>query len=70
MLEEKTAGGQSPRAQQGIPQRDLFTAIEIFADLDRAMAEKLVEQQRRDGAVVIYAYQNPEDIVRLPETTE
>lgn len=48
-------------------QEDLLTAIEIIAALDRGAARELLRKQRLEGAVVMYAFQNPEEIVRLPE---
>lgn len=72
MLEGKIAGEgrRLTRAQRGIPQPDILTAVEIFADLDHEMAEELLKKQRLEGTIVIYASQNPEDLVRLPETDE
>ena len=71
MLAEKEAkSGRLTPAQQGISQPDILTAIEIFADLDREMGEQLLAKQRKEGSIVIYASQNPDDIVRLPEMTE
>ncbi|WP_266079682.1 hypothetical protein [Haladaptatus caseinilyticus] len=54
----------------GIPQPDVLTALEIIANIDRKEGEELLRKQRKQGDIVIYAYQNPEDIVRLPETKE
>jgi len=71
MLAEKAAKrGRASTARDGIPQADILTAIEIFADLDREMGEQLIEKQREEETILIYAYQNPEDLVRLPETNE
>ena len=68
MLAEKEAKrGRPTPAQQGVPRPDILTAIEIFADLDREMGEQLLQKQRQEGAIVILASQNPEDLVRLPE---
>ena len=70
LAEREAASGRLKRTQRGIPQRDVLTAIEIFADLDRERGEELLKKQREEGEIVIYAYQNPEDIVRLPEMNE
>ncbi|MCO8253626.1 hypothetical protein NKF26_07410 [Haladaptatus sp. AB618] len=71
MLAEKEAKtGRLNPAQRGVPQPDMLTAIEIFADLDREMGEQLLQKQRQEGSIVIFASQNPEDLVRLPEMTE
>ncbi|WP_423743432.1 hypothetical protein V5735_10240 (plasmid) [Haladaptatus sp. SPP-AMP-3] len=71
MLEEKVAAtGRLPPARRGVPQPDVLTAIEIFADLDREMGEDLLKKQRQEGSIVVFASQNPEDLVRLPKTEE
>lgn len=69
MLESVAApeGVEIDRGKLGIVQDDLLTAIEIIAETDRASARELVRKQRLEGRVVLYAFQNPEEIVRLPE---
>jgi len=68
MLAEKIeVSGRLPPARRGISQPDILTAVEVFADLDREMGEDLLKQQRQKGSIVIYASQNPEDLVRLAE---
>ncbi|SIQ66765.1 hypothetical protein SAMN05421858_0016 [Haladaptatus litoreus] len=69
MLDGREAAGKEfPKGERGIAQTDILTALEIMADVDRKDGEKLLREQRHQGDIVIYAYQNPEDIVRLPET--
>lgn len=69
MLESRRPpdGSEPNRAQWGIPQQEVLTAIEIMTGLGRDRGEELLGKQRREGNIVIYAYQNPEDLVRLPE---
>lgn len=50
----------------GIAQAELLTAIEIIAEVDRETAHDLLADQRREGTVVMSAFQNPEEVVRLP----
>ncbi len=71
MLESREAAGEEiPEGERGIPQHDILTALEILAAIDRTEGEELIRKQRHRGDIVIYAYQNPEDIVRLPQTNE
>lgn len=72
MLESRRSpdGDKLSRNQWGIPQGEILTAIEIMTDLDRKMGEELLQKQRQQGKIVIYAFQNPEDLVRLPETSQ
>jgi hypothetical protein len=51
----------------GVKQADLLTAVEIFAEVDHDTAHELLRDQRAEGNVVLYAFQNPEEVVRLPE---
>lgn len=51
----------------GIAQDELLTAAEIVGGMDRSEANRLLRRQRVDGSLVLYAFQNPEEIVRLPE---
>ncbi|WP_132058488.1 hypothetical protein [Halorussus amylolyticus] len=69
MLESVRApeGVEIDRGELGINQDDLLTAVEIIADVDRGAARDLLRSQRLDGSLVLYAFQNPEEIVRLPE---
>ncbi|WP_435159327.1 hypothetical protein [Haladaptatus sp. DFWS20] len=68
MLKGREAAGEEfPTGERGIPQKDILTALEIFTDIDRKEGEELLRKQRQQGDIVIYAYQNPEDIVRLPQ---
>ena len=69
MLESVRApeGVEVDRDRLGIRQNDLLTAVEIIADVDRSRAASLLREQRLAGDVVLYAFQNPEEIVRLPE---
>lgn len=69
MLESVRApeGVEVDRDRLGIKQDDLLTAVEIIGDVDRSAARDLVRNQRLEGSLVLYAFQNPEEIVRLPE---
>ncbi|WP_135828624.1 hypothetical protein [Halorussus halobius] len=69
MLESVRApeGVEVERDRLGIRQADLLTAVEIIADVDRSRAAQMLRDQRLAGDVVLYAFQNPEEIVRLPE---
>jgi len=51
----------------GVKQNDLVTAVEIIGKIDHGRARRLLRSQRLDGSIVLYAFQNPEEIVRLPE---
>ncbi|WP_134670705.1 hypothetical protein [Halorussus marinus] len=69
MLESVRApeGVEIDRDRLGIAQDELLTAVEIIAGLERSVASRLLREQRLDGSLVLYAFQNPEEIVRLPE---
>lgn len=69
MLESVKApeGVEVDRNRLGIKQDDLLTAVEVIGDVDRSAARDLLRSQRLEGALVLYAFQNPEEIVRLPE---
>lgn len=69
MLESVRApeGVEVDRDRLGIKQDDLLTAVEVIGDVDRSAARDLLRSQRLDGSLVLYAFQNPEEIVRLPE---
>lgn len=69
MLESVKApeGVEVDRNRLGIKQDDLLTAVEIIGELDRSAARDLLRSQRLAGSLVLYAFQNPEEIVRLPE---
>ncbi|WP_458191094.1 hypothetical protein [Haladaptatus sp. NG-WS-4] len=69
MLESKLpSDGSAPNPNMwGIPQEEILTAIEIMTDFDRETGRELIQKQRLEGKIVIYAFQNPEDLVRLPE---
>ena len=54
------------REDLGVSQDDLLTAVEIIGELDRGEARRLLKNQRLEGALVMYAFQNPEELVRLP----
>jgi len=60
-------GVEIDRDRLGIAQDELLTAVEIVAGLDRSAATRLLREQRLDGSIVLYAFQNPEEVVRLPE---
>ncbi|NHN58421.1 MULTISPECIES: hypothetical protein [Halorussus] len=60
-------GVEVDRSDLGVAQDDLLTAVEIIADMDRSEARRLLRSQRLEGRVVLWAFQNPEEIVRLPE---
>ena len=51
----------------GVAQEDLITALEVMAGVDRNAARGLIKEQRLAGNVVLYAFQNPEELVRLPD---
>lgn len=72
MLESVKApeGVEMDRRDLGVAQDDLVTAVEILAGLDRESARELLGDQRREGALVLYAFQNPEEVVRLPEESD
>jgi hypothetical protein len=44
-----------------------LTTAEIIGEMDRGQATDLLQKQRLAGDVVLYTFQNPEEIVRLPE---
>lgn len=69
MLESVRApeGVEIDRNRLGIKQDDLLTAVEIVGNVDRSAARDLLRSQRLEGSLVLYAFQNPEEIVRLPE---
>lgn len=69
MLESVKApeGVEVARSDRGVTQDDLITAVEIIAGMDRDSVQELLTDQRREGMVVLYAFQNPEEVVRLPE---
>lgn len=69
MLESVKApeGVSVDRKRLGVSQDDLKTAVEIIAEMDRGDVTDLLKDQRVDGTVVLYAFQNPEEVVRLPE---
>ena len=69
MLESVRApdGVEVERADLGVSQDDLLTAVEIIAELDRGEARKRLRNQRLEGSLVLYAFQNPEELVRLPK---
>jgi hypothetical protein len=69
MLESVRApkGVEIDRDRLGSAQDELLTAVEIIAELDRSAANRLLRERRLDGSLVLYAFQNPEEIVRLPE---
>ena len=60
-------GVEVDRSDLGVSQDDLLTAVEIIAEMDRSEAHRLLRSQRLEGNVVLWAFQNPEEIVRLPE---
>jgi hypothetical protein len=60
-------GIEVDRDDLGVAQDDLITAVEIIAGMDRDEVRKRLGDQRREGSVVLYAFQNPEEVVRLPE---
>ncbi|WP_137287068.1 hypothetical protein [Halorussus salinisoli] len=55
------------RSDLGVTQDDLLTAVEIIGEMDRGAARKTLKNQRLEGSIVLYAFQNPEEIVRLPQ---
>ncbi|WP_433624394.1 hypothetical protein [Halomicrococcus sp. NG-SE-24] len=69
MLEsvKSPAGVTVQREQLGVSQNALKTAVEIIAEMDRDDVTQLLRDQRVEGTVVLYAFQNPEEVVRLPE---
>lgn len=69
MLESVKApeGVEVDRNRLGIQQDDLLTAVEIIGGVDRSVARDRLRNQRLEGSLVLYAFQNPEEIVRLPE---
>ncbi|WP_276300638.1 hypothetical protein [Halorussus lipolyticus] len=69
MLESVRApeGVEIEREDLGVSQEDLLTAAEIIGEMDRAEARRLLKNQRLEGSIVMYAFQNPEEVVRLPE---
>ncbi|MFC7080185.1 hypothetical protein [Halorussus caseinilyticus] len=71
MLESVRApeGVEIDRGSLGVTQDDLLTAVEIVGEMDRSDSRRLLKNQRLEGSLVLYAFQNPEEIVRLPEET-
>lgn len=69
MLESVKApeGVEVERGDLGVTQDHLITAVEIIAEMDRDDIHDLVKDQRVAGDIVLYAFQNPEEIVRLPK---
>lgn len=69
MLESVKApeGVAVDRERLGVSQDELKAAVEIIAEMDRGDVAELLKDQRVDGTVVLYAFQNPEEVVRLPE---
>ncbi|USZ68847.1 hypothetical protein NGM10_03705 [Halorussus salilacus] len=69
MLESVAApdGVEVERGDLGVRQDDLITAVEIIAEIGRGEAHGLLRDQRVAGDIVLYAFQNPEEVVRLPE---
>ncbi|MFB6107908.1 MAG: hypothetical protein ABEJ82_03580 [Haloplanus sp.] len=61
------AGVEVPRDELGVVQEKLITAVEIIGGLDRNAVRGLIKKHRLDGTLVLYAFQNPEELVRLPE---
>lgn len=59
-------GVEIDEVQVGVSQADLLTAIEIIAGVDRETARRSLQSQRREGRVVMSAFMNPEEVVRLP----
>jgi len=55
------------RNRLGVTQDDLVTALEIIAEVDHDRARQLLKKQRLEGSIVLYAFQNPEEVVRLPD---
>lgn len=72
MLESVKApeGVEVDRSDLGVAQADLLTAAEIIGELDRGEATALLKNQRLGGSLVLYAFQNPEELVRLPKDDE
>ncbi len=68
MLESVKApeGVEVDRSDLGVSQADLLTAVEIIGEIDRGEAKNLLRNQRLEGSIVLYAFQNPEELVRLP----
>jgi len=68
MLESVKApeGVEVDRSDLGVSQADLLTAVEIIGEIDRGEAKSLLKNQRLEGSIVLYAFQNPEELVRLP----
>lgn len=60
-------GVEVSRGDLGVQQDELVTAAEIIAEMDRDDVHGLLQAQRVAGDVVMYAFQNPEELVRLPE---
>lgn len=69
MLESVRApdGVEMDRDDLGVAQDDLLTVVEIIGGMDRGEARSLLKNQRLEGAIVMYAFQNPEELVRLPK---
>jgi len=69
MLESVRApvGVEIDRDRIDIAQDEVLTAAEISGGMNRSAATRLLREQRLDGSLVLYAFQNPEEIVRLPE---
>lgn len=59
-------GVEIDEQQLGVTQADLLTAMEIIAGVDREEARRSLQSQRREGRVVMAAFMNPEEVVRLP----
>lgn len=59
-------GVEIRRGDLGVAQEDLLTATEIIGEMDRGTARNLLKNQRLEGSIVLYAFQNPEELVRLP----
>jgi hypothetical protein len=68
MLESVQApeGIEIERDDLGVAQEDLLTAVEIIGEMDHGEARSRLKRQRLDGDIVLYAFQNPEELVRLP----
>ncbi|NEU56824.1 hypothetical protein [Halorussus sp. MSC15.2] len=71
MLESVRApeGVEIDQSDLGVSQEALLTAVEIIGGIDRGSARELLRSQRLEGNLVLWAFQNPEELVRLPEET-
>ncbi|UPV74120.1 hypothetical protein M0R89_16465 [Halorussus limi] len=69
MLESVRApeGVEVARGDLGVAQDELLTAVEIIGDVDRSTSKNLLKNQRLEGSLVLYAFQNPEELIRLPK---